>query len=266
MPTIRVNDIDLHYRLDGPQAAPVLVFINSIATDLTVWDAVVPALQNSFGVLRYDARGQGKSTVTDGPYSIDMLGNDLLSLLDSLSLRRVHLCGLSLGAMVGMRLATKHPERIDKLVLCNTAAQIGPPESWDARAEAVRGKGMSAIRTAVLERWLSPEFVAQNKEGTERVLNMAHSSPVNGYIGSCAAIRDMDQRESIKSITAPTIVVAGTADAATPPADARYIANAIPRAIYTELPGGHLSNVEQPTRLGNAVRSFLLNSSATSSL
>lgn len=258
MPTISVNDLDIRYELKGQESGQVLVLVNSIATDLSVWDDVVSVLQSSFLILRYDLRGQGGSTVTDGPYSIDMLGQDLIGLLDALDLDKVSLCGLSLGAMTGMWLATHHPERIARLVLCNTAARVGPPESWDARAAAVSERGMQAIRPAVLERWLSADFVGNGGTRADRVIDMALNAPAAGYIGACAAIRDMDQRESIRSITVPTLVVAGTEDAATPVADARYIAHTIPGAIFTELPGGHLSNVEQPARLGTAIRGFLL--------
>ncbi|RJF96571.1 3-oxoadipate enol-lactonase [Noviherbaspirillum cavernae] len=257
MTQISVNDIHLHYQLDGPESAPVLVFVNSIATDLSIWDQVTSVLQSSFRILRYDARGQGQSSAPDGPYSIELLASDLIGLLDALGLVRVNLCGLSLGAMVGMWIATHHPERIERLVLCNTAARVGPPESWDARAAAVLERGMQAIRPAVLERWLSPHFVSANPQGAERVLAMALGSPVAGYIGSCAAIRDMDQRESISTIRIPTLVVASSADAATPVADARHIANSIQAAVYTELSGGHLSNVEQATGLATAMMGFL---------
>jgi 3-oxoadipate enol-lactonase len=256
---ISVNDLQMHYQLEGLETGPVLVLVNSIATDLSVWDGVVAALQNSFRILRFDARGQGQTTVTDGPYSIEMLGRDLVGLLDALGFDKVSMCGLSLGAMVGMWLATHRPERVERLVLCNTAAWVGPPASWDARADAVRQSGMQAVRPAVLERWLSPDFCRLDTAGTQRVVDMALASPATGYIGACAAIRDMDQRESIRAIAVPTMVVAGSADAATPVADARYIANTIPGAICTELPGGHLSNVEQPARLANAIRGFLLN-------
>ncbi len=258
MPIIDVNQLPLHYRFDGPEDAEVLVFINSIATDLSIWDETLAALQNSFRVLRFDARGQGQSGVPEGPYSIAMLGQDLLALLEALDIPVVHVCGLSLGAMVGMWLATHHPQRVGKLVLCNTAAYVGPPAAWDARAAAVREQGMAAVRPAVLQRWLSAPFLASHPAATEQVVGMVQASPTAGYIGSCAAIRDMDQRGTIAAIAALTLVVAGSADAATTPADARYIAATIPRATYTELPGGHLSNVEQPQRLGEEIRKFLL--------
>lgn len=258
MPFIDIDDARLHYRLDGPESGPVIVLVNSIATDMRVWDDVAVNLTDTFRILRYDARGQGQSSVAGGSYSLALLVKDLLALLDRLQLEKVHLCGLSLGAMVGMRLATDYPQRIGKLVLCNTAARVGPPESWDARAAAVADNGMEAIRQAVLGRWLSASFVENDKAGVDRILKMSLESPAAGYIGSCAAIRDMDQRESIRSIAAPTMVISGNDDIATTPEDARYIADAIPGAIHVALSGGHLSNVEQPARLSSEIRQFLL--------
>ena len=258
MSIISVKDLQVHYQLEGLDSGPVLVLVNSIATDLSVWDDVVTGLQNTFRILRYDVRGQGQTTVTEGPYSIETLAKDLIGLIDALGVEKVSICGLSLGAMVGMWLATNCSERIERLILCNTAAHVGPPESWDARAGAVIDRGMEAIRPAVLERWLSSEFVSAGGARMNKVLGMALGSPVAGYIGACAAIRDMDQRESIRAIPVPTLVVAGSSDAATPVADARFIADTIPGAIFTELPGGHLSNVEQPVRLSTAIRGFLL--------
>ncbi len=251
-PTLRT-----HYRFDGPQGAPVLVLLNSIATDLAIWDAVVAPLQGRFRILRYDARGHGATTSPAGPHSIPLLAHDLLELLDGLGLQQVPLCGLSLGAMVAMHVASVQPQRVHRLVLCNTAAQVGPPESWDARAAAVREEGMQAVVPAVLTRWLSQSFCANNPSGSQRVVDMALRCDPAGYIGACAAIRDMDQRESIRAIAAPTMVVAGSADIATAPAEGRYIAGVIEGAEYVELEGGHLSNVEQPQRLAAEIARFL---------
>jgi 3-oxoadipate enol-lactonase len=257
MPFAIVNKQKLNYRLDGPLDKPVIVLLNSIATDLSVWDAVADDLSTSFRVLRFDARGQGQSSIPEGAYSLALLGQDLIGLLDELKLESVNLCGLSLGAMVTMWIALHYPDRLEKLILCNTAAYVGPPESWDMRATAVREKGMVAIRPAILERWLSASFVANNAIATERILRMSLGSPPDGYIGSCAAIRDMDLRNEIRSINAPTLVISGAEDTATTPADAQYIAENIPSALHKKLPGGHLSNVEQPSQIVTEIRTFL---------
>jgi 3-oxoadipate enol-lactonase len=255
---VETNGIKIHYRIDGPADGPVIVLSNSIGTDLSLWDGVVDGLASHFRVLRYDSRGHGRSDVPDGPYTIAMLGADVLGMLDQLGLGKVHFCGLSLGGMVGMWLATNHPGRIASLVLCNTAAWVPPPEGWDARANAVRADGMDAIRPAVLERWLSEPFRTNQTAALARLLAMVQASPPGGYIGSCAAIRDMDQRQTIQGITAPTLVVAGSKDIATSPEALRYIAaNVAGDAGYVELDCGHMSPVELPAALSAEIRRFL---------
>lgn len=257
MPFFEKNDLRTHYRIDGPATGPVLVLINSIATDLSVWDALVAESGQRMRVLRYDLRGQGQSDAPDGEYSMAQLADDLLALLDGLDLRRVHVCGLSLGAMIAMQLATTHPARVDKLVLCNTTAYVGQPDAWNARMAAARQHGVQILRPAVLGAWLSAAFTASAPQTSSAIADMVTRSPAAGFIGACAAIRDMDQRKSIAGISAPTLVVSGTADTATPPTEGKFIAAVINGARYVELPGGHLSNVEQPSALAGAILSFL---------
>lgn len=258
MPFISTNDIRIHYRWDGPEDAPVLVLSNSIATDLTLWDDVVASLAQSFRVLRYDARGQGMTDVTEGPYTLDLLGSDLVGLLDGLQLAKVHLCGLSLGAMTAAWLAAHHCGRVDKLVLCNTAAWLGPPEAWDARIAAARERGMEVMRPAVLDRWLSPAFRTANEAKVERLLGMVTGASLEGYLGACAVLQHVDLRETVRAIEVPTMVVCSVEDVATPPSEARFIVDRIPDAVYTELPGGHQSNVEQPEKLAAVIKTYLL--------
>jgi len=257
MPFISTNDIRIHYTWDGPEDAPVLVLANSIATDLTLWDDVVAGLAQSFRVLRYDTRGHGQSDVTKGPYTLDLLGRDLLGLLDGLQLSTVDLCGLSLGAMTGTWLAAHHAERVRKLVLCNTAAWLGPAEAWEGRIAAARDKGMEVMRPAVLGRWLSPAFCAANEAKVERLLHMVMGTPLEGYLGACAVLQHVDLRETVRSIGVPTLIVCGAEDVATPPSESHFIADRISRATCLELPGGHQSNVEQPERLAAALKAFL---------
>jgi 3-oxoadipate enol-lactonase len=186
-----------------------------------------------------------------------LLAADVLGLLDHLRIERAHLCGSSLGAMVAMSIATSHPNRVDRLVLCNTTAWAGPAQAWISRADAVAEKGMPVLRTSVMERWLSPHFVTCRAERAEEIALMATCSSDHGYIGACHAIGAMDQRQSIRLIRNPTLVIASTADIATPPADSRMIAQAIGGALYKELPGGHLSHVEQPQALAEELKNFL---------
>ncbi|HXH02116.1 MAG TPA: 3-oxoadipate enol-lactonase [Candidatus Competibacteraceae bacterium] len=257
MPFIDVDGARIHYRCDGPEEAPVLVLSNSLGTDLAMWDAQIPAFTQRFRVLRYDSRGHGQSAVTPGPYTIERLARDVLGLLDGLGLARIHFCGLSMGGMVGMWLGIHAPQRVARLVLCNTAACIPPAELWNARIEAVHQGGMAAIAEAVIGRWFTPVFRAQAPAVVERVRRTLEATPAEGYVACCAAVRDMDQRAAVARITAPTLVVAGTHDTATPPADGRFLAERIAGARYLELEAAHLSNLEAETRFTEGVLTFL---------
>jgi 3-oxoadipate enol-lactonase len=253
-------DIDgarFRYRFDGPPAAHVLVLSNSLGTDLSMWEPQLPALARRFRVLRYDSRGHGGSAVTPGPYAIERLGRDVVGLLDAFAIDRAHFCGLSLGGMTGMWLGIHAPERLSRLVLANTAAQIAPPDPWNARIEKVRAEGMAAISQAVLARWFTPAFHAQRPADAVAMKEMLERSPAGGYVACCAAVRDMDQRDAVAGIRAPTLVIAGTHDAATPPADGRFLAEHIAAAGYVELDAAHLSNIEAGPRFTDALLSFL---------
>lgn len=257
MSFIDVDGGRIHYRFDGPADVPVLVLSNSLGTDLAVWDPQVPSFARQFRVLRYDSRGHGVSAVTSGPYTIERLGRDVVGLLDGLGIARAHFCGLSLGGMVGMWLAVNVPERIEKLVLCNTAALIGPPEIWNARIDAVREGGMAVISAAVLGRWFTPSFAGRASGAVERMRQMLVATPPEGYVACCAAVRDMDQRDALTSVRASTLVIAGSGDVATPSADGRFLAERIPGARYVELDAAHLSNIEAAERFTDVVMKFL---------
>jgi 3-oxoadipate enol-lactonase len=257
MPFIEIGDFRAHYALSGPAAAPVLVLSNSLGTNFSMWDPELPPFEKHLRVLRYDTRGHGQSSVTPGPYRIEQLGRDVLHILDRLSLERVHFCGLSLGGMTGMWLGINAPERLQKLILCNTAARIGTAETWNARIEAVRKSGMKSVAPAVVERWFTPAFRAAAPETIAQTQRMIETSPPEGYAACCAAIRDMDQREAISSINVPTLVIAGAQDPATPPADGQFLAGKIRGARYVELPTAHLSNVEAAAQFSSEVLHFL---------
>jgi 3-oxoadipate enol-lactonase len=257
MSTILVQGCPIHYRFDGREDAPVLLLSNSLGTNLDMWTPQVSAFAERYRVLRYDSRGHGGSGAPAGPYTIALLGRDALGLLDALGIERAHVCGLSKGGMVGQWLGTNAPERLNKLVLANTAAYMGPPESWEGRIATVASKGMAAITEAVVERWFTPGFRQKEPAAVDRIRTMLLATDPAGYAGCCAAIRDMDQRGTISTITTPTLVIGGTDDPATPPALAEEIVARIVGATLTLLPAAHLSNVEQPARFTEAVLGFL---------
>lgn len=257
MPFIDVGGVRLHHVLEGPPGGPLLVLSHSLGTDHRLWDPQLPALAERFRVLRYDLRGHGASSVAPAPFDVAALGRDVLALLDRLGAREASFCGLSLGGMIGMWLGVNAPGRIRRLVLANTAARLAPPGGWNTRIAAVERGGMAAIADGVLERWLTPAFRAERAAEVERVRAMLLATPPAGYAAACAAIRDMDQRSAIAGIRVPVLVVAGAADAATPPADGRFLAEAIPGARYVELEAAHLSNVEAAEPFTRAATRFL---------
>jgi 3-oxoadipate enol-lactonase len=257
VPFADVADARFHYRFDGVLGEPVVMLSNSLGTDLAMWDPQIAALASRYRVLRYDARGHGKSMLTPGPYTIERLASDALGLIDALAIERVYFCGLSMGGMVGQWLGAYAPQRIDKLILCNTTARIGTPEAYNTRIDNVQKGGMAAVVDAVLARWYTPEFAATDTGAVEKTRQMLLRAPPDGYVACCAAIRDMDQRELLHNITPPTLVIAGAHDLATPPADGRFLAEHIQGARYVELPAAHLSNIEAAPEFTAALTEFL---------
>jgi 3-oxoadipate enol-lactonase len=237
----------LHHLLEGPEDAPVLVMANSLGTTLRMWDDQVPELRERFRLLRYDHRGHGGSSVPPGPYEIEDLARDALALFDRLGIDRFSFCGLSIGGMVGMWLASEVPERVEHLALCCTSALLGPRELWDERIKVASGQGMDALVESVIERWFTPEFFSSNPEKVEKAARMLRETDPEGYAGCCAAIRDMDLRSRLPRITAPTLVIAGAEDPATPPEHGEHIRDSIPGARFDVVKNvSHLANIERP--------------------
>ncbi len=226
MPALHTENGTFHYELAGPPGAPVLLFSNSLGTDLTMWDPQSQTLAADFRVLRYDGRGQGQgqSPLTSGPYTIDTLADDVLALLKELGIAKINFCGLSMGGMVGMSLALRAPERLGKLILCNTAPKIGTPEIWDARMTAVRSGGMAAVVDGVLERWFTQDFRKSSPPSIQKTRDMLLRSAVEGYVACCSAVRDMDARDGIAAIRVPTLIISGAYDPVTPPHDGHFMA------------------------------------------
>jgi 3-oxoadipate enol-lactonase len=257
MPMAHVAGTRVHYQIDGDPGAPPLVLSNSLGTSLEMWEPQMAAFSGRFRVIRYDTRGHGQSEATPGPYTIDQLGQDVLALLDSLSITHTHFCGLSMGGAIGIWLGVNASNRIDRLVLANTGAKIGTPEMWNARIEAVRKGGTASIAGAVLSRWFTPVMIQSPTPMVSQMRATFERTSSEGYAGCCAAVRDLDLRYSLGRIHRPTLVIAGTEDLATPPSDGRFLADHIDHARYLELEAPHLSNVQATTAFTQAVVQFL---------
>ena len=252
------DSIDLHYELDGPPDAPVVVLGSSIGTSSAMWAPQVPALSRRFRVLRYDHRGHGRSPAPPGPYELADLGRDVLALLDRLGLERVAYGGLSLGGMVGMWLGVHAPERISSLVLCCTSPYVGPPDRWQERIALVQAEGTGALVDAMTARYFSPATRAAAPPMVEEFRQGLLDASDEGYAGCCSAIAGMDLREDIRSITAPTLVLCGAQDEATPVAMGLVIQEAIAGSQLVVLPASaHLATMEQPARATAAILAHL---------
>lgn len=261
MASVQLADGVLNYQLDGPEGAPVLVLSNSLGTNLHMWDTQLPALTAHFRVLRYDTRGHGQSLVTEGPYSIEQLGRDVLALLDALQIERAHFCGLSMGGLIGQWLGINAGHRLNRLIVCNTAAKIATPEVWNPRIETVLRDGQAAmvgLRDASIERWFTPAYAASHPDQAKRITDMLAATSPQGYAANCAAVRDADFRDQLGEIKVPMLVISGSADAVTPPSGGLFIRDKVKGAEYAEFHAAHLSNVEVGEPFSRRVIDFLL--------
>ncbi len=254
MPFADLSDVRTHYSLTGPEVAPVLVLSTSLGANLTMWDPQLAAFSSRYRLLRYSTRGHGQSSAPPGPCSVELLANDVLHLLDALHFDHVHFCGLSMGGQTGIWLGQHAPDRLQKLVLCNTGATIGTHAAWNARIDAIVSKGLTEVSSVVVSRWFTPDFALLHPDVVASAKSMIESNDATGYASCCAAVRDFDARESLSSISLPTLVIAGSHDFATPAADGR---EHIPGAKFIELHAAHLSNIEAAAEFTSEVEKFL---------
>jgi 3-oxoadipate enol-lactonase len=247
-------------RQGGDQGVP-LVFINSLGTDLRIWDAVVAELgrrRPGTPLIRHDKRGHGLSDCPSAPYTISDHAEDLRRLLESFSVVRAVLIGISVGGMIALELAARHPELVEALVLADTAARIGSEESWQARVALVREEGMARAGESIAPRWFARGFAESRPAEYRGYLNMLCRTPAEGYIGTCHALRDADLGSDVPGIRQPALVLCGSEDAATPPELMGKLARGLPRARFELIEGaGHLPCVEQPERMAELIHRFL---------
>ena len=250
--------VELHHLIEGPKDAPVLVLSNSLGTTLDVWRDQVATLRERFRLLRYDHRGHGGSPIPPGPYTIEDLGRDVIALLNRLGVGRFSFCGLSVGGMVGMWLASEAAERVERLVLCCTSARFDP-NAYESRARTVRQHGVAKVADAVLERWFTPALRESRPEVVEWAEQMLRDTPPEGYAGCCEAIAGADLPGRLGGIQAPTLIIAGAEDQAAPPDRSEYIRASLPDAHVIVLsPAAHLANVEQPEAVTRAILDHLI--------
>ena len=260
MPEIKTDDgCIIHVEVEGAQDGPVLMLSNSLGSNLHMWDDQVPAWSRHFRLVRYDRRGHGKSSVPKGRYTMERLGRDVLAVLDALAIPKINWCGLSMGGMVGQWLGANAPNRVDKLILSNTSSYFADKSLWEGRLKTVREKGLAAIVDVNMERWFTKEFRERNPQAIANMREMFLATKPDGYIGCGEVIRNMDHRPLLAKISAPTLVIAGKQDPATPLEGNEFIRHHIASASLAVLDAAHIANIEQPRVYADTVLKFLLN-------
>lgn len=247
-----------NYKLQGTPNSPVLMFSNSLGADLTMWDELVPYLLPYFRVLQYDTRGHGQSELTDGPYTMEQLGHDVIDLLDTLKIDKVYFCGLSMGGLIGQYLGINHPNRLHKLIISNTDAKIGTVERWNDRIETINEQGMQAIVDATMEKWFTESY---HQTHTSRVAEMKKIFLANrpeGYTACCAAIGNADFRADIKQIQPETLIITGDEDAVTNVAKAENMQKEIAGAELKVFHARHLPSTELPAYYAETLINFIV--------
>ncbi|MBW8640628.1 3-oxoadipate enol-lactonase [Hoeflea sp. WL0058] len=255
----RINGVTIHFQLIGaPEGRPVIVFSNSLGTDFRIWRDVIMRMAGEFAIVAYDKRGHGLSDVVQSPYSIDDHVGDLKGLLDLLGVTNAFICGLSVGGVIAQGLYARRPDLVRALILCDTAPKIGNADLWNGRIEAIEKAGIASISDAILERWFTRKFREEQTDEFAGYRNMLVRTPQEGYVGTCAALRDADLTAEAEKISVPTICIVGEEDGSTPPDLVGAMAKLIPDAMYQPIPNaGHLPCIEQPIVLAEAIKAFV---------
>ena len=257
MPTFTSNQALINYQTFGDHTKPALIFSNSLGTQFSMWQPQLDALKKDFYMICYDTRGHGQSSAPQGPYSIELLGEDVIHLMDHLHIDKANFCGISMGGLTGQWLAINHPERFEHVIVANTAAQIGQEQAWKDRASLVREKGLEPIASTAATRWFTEGFIKKNAKIVDQLShNLAQGSP-EGYASCCEALGVADLRDQIQGINIPVLVIAGSKDPVTTIKDGQYMVNNIRSSALFEIDASHISNIEQPQAFNKAIFDFI---------
>jgi 3-oxoadipate enol-lactonase len=255
---VTVNKVTLHCKFEGAAAGLPLVFINSLGSDLRIWDDVLPLLPEPCRKIRYDKRGHGLSDSPAGPYTIRDHANDLAGLLDHLQLAQAILIGVSVGGMIALDFAAVFPQRVQALILCDTAAKLATAEYWNERIKAIQEQGMQSLVEPILSRWFAPNFPQKQPAAYQGFSNLLSRTDVNGYLATCAALGAADLRDELAAIRQPALVLCGAEDSATPPELVEGLADGLGNGRFQLMPqAGHTPSVEQPEAVAQAITQFL---------
>ncbi|MFK7856649.1 MAG: 3-oxoadipate enol-lactonase [Granulosicoccus sp.] len=255
---LEANGIRVTYKLDGQQDAPVVMLSNSLMSNHTMWEPQMDVLTRSFRVLRYDTRGHGATDAPAGPYSIKLLAEDAVALLDALDIDKVHFAGLSMGGMIGQYMGANYSDRLHSLMLCDTASEMPTLAMWNDRISTAREKGITALLDGTLQRWFTPPFLKNDKAAVENIAHMIRTTDAGGYIGCASAVRDMSQTSILSQIKVPTIIIVGEDDPACTVEQSKVLEEHIKDSELIILKNAsHLSNIEQSDAFNIAMMNFL---------
>ncbi|CAB1211944.1 3-oxoadipate enol-lactonase [Acinetobacter bouvetii] len=246
MPKFTSNNAEINYQTFGDATQPAIIFSNSLGTQFSMWQPQIDFFKTDFYVICYDTRGHGESSAPKGPYSLDLLGEDVINLLDHLKIEKAVFCGISMGGLTGQWLAIHHPERFKHVIVCNTAAKIGQEQVWNERAALVREQGLKPIADTAASRWFTEPFIQSQSTIVETLSRDLGAGSPEGYASCCEALAKADLREQLKEISVPVLVIAGQKDPVTTVADGQYMVNHIKNSALFEIDASHISNIEQP--------------------
>jgi len=256
---IKANGITFNCDISGPEGAPWLIFSNSLATDLHMWDPQETALKDRFRILRHDQRGHGATEAPAGRYTFDLLCDDVIALMDALNIGKAHWCGLSMGCATGMGLAQKHPDRFGRFVLCDSSGRSSPESGrqWEDRIAIALKDGMAPLVEPTVQRWFPPEVYKANAPQVDIIRTMIRTTPVNGFVGCAAALADHDFRKLMPSVKNPVLWMCGDQDGPNTAA-MKVMQGELPGSQLVVLPNaGHISNLDQPAMFSKALAEFL---------
>jgi 3-oxoadipate enol-lactonase len=258
VPIADLPSVRIHYQLDGPSDAPVVMLSNSLMSNLSMWNPQMPALLAAFRVLRYDTRGHGDSEVTPAPYRIEQLADDAAELIAATGVGAVHFVGLSMGGMIGQQLAVRHPDKVLSLSLCDTASEMPTPAMWNERLATAREQGIAGLVDGTIKRWFVGDFVKRSADTIAEVRAMILTTPLEGYVGCASAVRDMSQTHILRQIKAPTQVIVGREDPACTLAQSQVLQREIKGAsLHVIDDAAHLSNIEKPEQFTQLLVHFI---------
>ncbi len=257
MPAFNITDAQIHYQTFGDSAKPALIFSNSLGTNFSMWQAQIDFFKSDFYVICYDTRGHGQSSAPQGPYTLEQLGQDVIGLLDHLSIETASFCGISMGGITGQWLAIHHPDRFKHVIVCNTAAKIGQEIAWLERAKTVRQQGLQPIADTAAPRWFTEPFIQNNPNVVQQLSQSLAQGSAEGYASCCEALAKADLRDQLKTIGIPVLVIAGQKDPVTTVADGQFMQSHIQNSQLFEIEASHISNIEQAKTFNQAVLKFV---------